>query len=67
MKFLCALTLVVLSIGLAESRQIEFTNKCGYPLWVNPLTNAEGPELAPGIVRLENNGQYAYQIPDSGW
>jgi hypothetical protein len=67
MKVFCALLLVALSMGWTESRQIEFTNKCGYPLWVNPLTNAEGPQLGPGIVRVENGASTTYQIPDSGW
>jgi hypothetical protein len=36
-------------------------------VWVSPLTNAQGPPLAGGIVKLNNQASYAYQIPDSGW
>lgn len=67
MKLLCGLLLVALSMSLAESRTIEFTNRCGYDIWVNPLTNAEGPPLPDGIVRLANNAQHTYRIPDFGW
>ena len=66
MKLFCGLLLVAL-LSLAQSRQIEFTNRCGYDIWINPLTNAEGPPLAGGIARLSNHAQFTYQIPDSGW
>lgn len=50
-----------------ESRFIEFENRCGYDIWVNPLTNAQGPPLAGGIRRLHNYERYTYQIPEGGW
>jgi hypothetical protein len=69
MKLLCGLLFVALSMSWTESRDIEFTNRCGYDIWVNPLTNGGPgqPILQPGIVRLANYAQYTYQIPDAGW
>jgi len=67
MKLLSLLLFVALSMCSTESRQIEFENRCGYDIWINPLTNAQGPPLVPGIVRLNNYGRYTYQIPDAGW
>lgn len=67
MKSLIVLLLVALYSSSIESRKIEFENRCGYDIWINPLTNALGPELAPGIVRLNNYGRFTYQIPDGGW
>lgn len=57
----------VLSINWAESRKIEFENRCGYDIWVNPLTNAQGAPLPGGIRRLSNFERYTYTIPDAGW
>ena len=59
--------LVALSMSLSESRQIEFRNNCGKDIWVNPLTNAQGPGLPGGIARIGNGGSYTYQIPNGGW
>lgn len=58
---------LLLVVALAESRFIEFENRCGYDIWVNPLTNAQGPPLGGGIRRLANYERYTYQIPDGGW
>lgn len=49
------------------ARTIKFRNRCGADIWVSPLTNAQGPELPPGIVRLGNNAEFTYNIPDGGW
>ncbi len=67
MKTLYVLLFVVLSITWTESRQIEFENRCGYDIWINPLTNAQGPPLAGGIHRLSNYERFTYQIPPTGW
>lgn len=67
MKTLYVLLFVALSISWTESRHIEFENRCGYDIWVNPLTNALGPALDEGIVRLSHNARFTYQIPDKGW
>jgi len=50
-----------------SARTIKFTNRCPHDIWISPLTNNQGPELAPGIVRLGGNADFAYQIPDGGW
>ncbi|CAL8128814.1 unnamed protein product [Orchesella dallaii] len=60
---LCALALPALIAG----RKIKFTNHCNEPIWVSPLTNAEGPQLGVGIAKLVKEGSHTYQIPDSGW
>lgn len=66
MKLLGFLVMALTTIGL-ESRQIEFTNKCGYNIWVNPRTNAPGAPLAGGIAKIQNGGRFTYQIPNNGW
>jgi hypothetical protein len=67
MRFVIVL-LVTLTLGWSEAaRTIEFTNRCGYDLWVSPLTNDRGPALPGGIPRIGHNGRYTFQIPDGGW
>jgi hypothetical protein len=61
------LVCVLLGLTSLEARQITFTNKCGYKLWIAPLTNAQGPVLPPGIMGLDNGQTGTYQIPNSGW
>lgn len=67
MKTLYVLLFVALSMGWTESRQIEFENRCGYDIWVNPLTNSQGPQLPGGITRLRNYERFTYHIPEGGW
>jgi hypothetical protein len=68
MKTAIVLLLVALYSSRTESRVIEFENRCGYDIWINPLTNAQGKELAPGIVRLRNYEHFTYAIPTiEGW
>jgi len=67
MKLIYLLLLVALSMSWTESRDINFVNKCGYDIWINPLTNAQGPQIAGGIAKIANGGQFTYRIPDSGW
>lgn len=67
MKILYALMSVALFTGWTESRDIEFTNKCGHDIWVSPLTNAQGPALSEGIAKIGDGGRFTYQIPNSGW
>jgi len=64
---LCALVGAAVPALVSGARQIKFTNKCNQDIWVSPLTNAQGPQLAPGIVKLGRGNQYSYQIPDGGW
>jgi len=59
-------------LGLAyvvgiQSRNIEFHNRCDHDVWVQPLTNAQGPPLGGGIQRLNVGGYYNYAIPNDGW
>lgn len=58
---------IALLVCRAEGAQIEFSNQCGFDIWINPLTNAQGPVLDPGIVRIGNSDSFAYQIPGGGW
>lgn len=60
------LLLALVSIVLAN-RRITFNNRCGVPVWVNPLTSDNGPSLSGGIKRLAPNAQTYYSIPNSGW
>jgi hypothetical protein len=64
---LLALSGLVLLASAISARQITFTNRCSQDVWVSPLTNAQGPVLQPGIVKLANGANFAYQIPDGGW
>ncbi|KAJ6643403.1 Glucan endo-1,3-beta-glucosidase [Pseudolycoriella hygida] len=61
----CGVTGVTPATG--KQRKITFVNRCAYPIWINPLTSANGPQLGNGIQRLEKNAQITYNIPDSGW
>jgi len=63
---LLLLSLLAAAVGVS-ARQISFTNRCPQEVWVSPLTNAQGPMLPPGIVKLTNGQTYAYEIPNSGW
>lgn len=67
MKVMTSVLFVLLAVVGIHSRTIEFTNRCGYDLWVNPLTNAQGPPLPDGIVRLSNGASHTYRVPDYGW
>lgn len=67
MKTLIVLLFLSLYCSWTESRVIEFINKCSQEIWVEPLTNAQGPVLQPGIVRLRNSEHHTYLIPDGGW
>jgi len=58
---LCAL------LAVSMGRQVGFTNRCGYDIWISPLTNAQGPMLPGGIQRLGNGASYDYQIANEGW
>jgi hypothetical protein len=66
MKIFFAVIFAALSTSLTESRDIEFSNRCGYDIWISPLTNAQGPALG-GIARIGNGGRSTYQIPNGGW
>jgi hypothetical protein len=61
---LCALALPAI---LAQQRTIKFQNRCDQDIWISPLTNAQGPELAPGVARLNRGAQITYNIPNAGW
>lgn len=67
MKTLTGILLVVISVLEIHSRNVEFTNRCGYDIWVNPLTNAQGPPLPDGMKKLSNGASHTYRMPDSGW
>lgn len=66
-KMRAAILLCLALPAIISARTIKFSNRCGHDIWVSPLTNAQGPELSPGIVKLGNGGDFTYQIPDSGW
>jgi len=42
--FLCLVAL----LGAASARQVNIINRCGFNVWVSPLTNAQGPPLEGG-------------------
>jgi len=67
MKLFSGVLVAVLTVVGIQAREIAFTNRCGYDIWVNPLTNAQGPPLAGGIVRLGNGASHTYRVPDGGW
>jgi len=48
-------------------RSITFLNRCSEPIWINPFTSDNGPQLGNGIQKLVQNGRITYNIPDSGW
>lgn len=62
------LALLLVAFALSEARYIRFANRCPHPIWISPLTNAQGPMHPDGIRRLEaNNGIHTYEISDNGW
>lgn len=67
MTTLYVLLFVALSMSWTESRFIEFENKCGYDIWINPKNNSASDELPGGIRRLHNHERYTYNIPSGGW
>lgn len=56
-----------MAISTDAVRHIEFTNTCGKPIWISPLTNAQGPALPGGIQKLAAGASHTYNIPDAGW
>lgn len=67
MKVRTSVLLVLAYLAGIQGRTIEFHNRCDHDVWVQPLTNAQGPPLGGGIQRLNIGGYYTYQIPDAGW
>lgn len=67
MKLLSVFLFISLAINWSESSKIEFNNKCGYDIWVSPLTNAQGTPLREGIAKIANGGWFTYQVPSGGW
>jgi len=68
MKLIASLALlVVLGLTADAARTINFKNSCPQTLWVSPLTNADGPPPAEGIVQLTSGASGVYTIPDAGW
>lgn len=62
-----AIICVLAVLSLCEARQIKFINRCQETIWISPLTNGNGPMIPGGIVRLNPNANYAYQISNNGW
>ena len=52
------------TVGL---RYIEVTNKNNYRIWIETLTNNQGPPLKQGVTLLEPKAKIKYDIPDAGW
>lgn len=52
------------TVGL---RYIEVTNKNNYRIWIETLTNNQGPPLKQGVTVLEPKAKIKYDIPDAGW
>jgi hypothetical protein len=67
MNLICGLLVVLSVFGMTSARNIDFTNQCGYDIWISPLTNAQGPPLPEGIAKISNGDHFTYQIPDAGW
>jgi len=67
MKFAICCTFLLTLVALDQARQISFTNKCSFPIWVSPLTNDNGAPLPDGIVRVNQGTAHTYQIPNGGW
>lgn len=62
-----AIICLLVALSLTEARQIRFINKCPQTIWISPLTNAQGPMIPGGIVKVDTNANYAYQISNDGW
>jgi len=62
------LILLLSFVGLIQAQRfVQFTNKCPHDIWIEPLTNAQGPAHPDGIVRLGNQATHTYHISQEGW
>lgn len=48
-------------------RNIEVGNRNGFPIWIQTLTNNNGPPLTNEIVRLNAGERKSFSIRDEGW
>lgn len=67
MKVVIFILFAVVPDLVFSSRSIEFTNRCQEDIWIAPLTNNQGPILAPGIKKISRGSSFSYQIPNGGW
>lgn len=48
-------------------RNIEVGNRNGFPIWIQTLTNNNGPPLVNGVIRLNPGESRLLRIRDEGW
>lgn len=59
---------VSLSASVVELRRtIQVGNRNNFPIWIETLTNDNGPPLTNQIIRLNSGGQHTFNIHDKGW
>lgn len=63
--FIPLLTLLLSPLVLAD-RRITFVNRCSQPIWMNPMTNAQGVPLGE-IQKIDQHEEFVYIIPEAGW
>lgn len=51
----------------AGSRYIRVENRNKFPIWIQTLTNNNGPPLCQNVTRIRPGARIKYNIPDSGW
>lgn len=63
-----ALIVLCCSAQLVElKRFIEVGNRNGFPIWIQTLTNNNGPALTNGIAKINPNEKKRFDVSDSGW
>lgn len=51
---------------ILADRRLTFKNRCAQTIWISPLTNNQGDPIGE-IQKLDQQQEYAYIVPDSGW
>lgn len=56
------------TVTVDMQRYIEVGNECDFPIWIQTLTNDNGPPLLnTAMTRINPGGRMRYDIGDDGW
>lgn len=60
--------ILCLSTPFVELRRaIEVGNRNNFAIWIETLTNNNGPPLSNEVIRLNPGGKHTYNVRDEGW
>lgn len=66
-NMLWSILILCISAKAVEMRYIEVGNRNSFPIWIQTLTNNNGPPLSNEIKRINPGGRIKYEIGDNGW